>query len=257
MKRFYHLLWHLWLTLDFVCVAFWWQVVCKDPVKRRQHFIKNSCRIAKRYLKAFQLTTKVFNPERLKVLDQKPHLVVANHVSYIDIMILSSLHPFVFITSVEMGDNPFLGDITRLGGSLYTNRKTVVSLPGEIAKFAAAIKQGFNVILFPEGTSTDGSDIRPFRSSLFETAIQAQADILPICIKYTRIDSEPRSEANRDLVCWYGDMSFAPHFMKLLGHSLEAEIHILEPIPCSTLQSRHKLSDETYARLREVYLNQV
>lgn len=231
-------------------------MVTRDPVKRRQRFIENSCRIAKRYLRAFQLSTTVFNPERLALMKDKSYLVVANHVSYIDIMVLSSLHPFVFITSVEMGANPFLGDITRLGGSLYTNRKTVVSLRGEIDKFAEAIKQGFNVLLFPEGTSTDGTDIRPFRSSLFETAIKAEADILPICINYTRIDGEPRSAANRDLVCWYGDMTFGPHFMRLLGHSIEAEIHILEPITCGTQQRRQDLADETYKRLREVYLKQ-
>lgn len=253
MRRIYYLLWHLWLTLDFVLRAFFLQLFTKDPSLRRQRFINNSHRIAKRYLKAFQLKTRVFHPERLELMKQQNFLVVANHVSYLDIMVLSSLHPFVFITSVEMGSNPFLGDITRMGGSLYTNRKTLVSLPREIEKFALAIREGFNVVLFPEGTSTDGSDLRPFRSSLFETAIKAEADILPICIKYTKIDSEPRSEANRDLVCWYGDMSFAPHFMKLLGHSIEAEIHILEPIACGTGQRRQKLSDETYARLREVY----
>ena len=256
MRRLFHLLWHLWLTLDFFCAALFWQLITPDPVLRRQRFIRNSHRIAKRYLKAFRLTTKVFNPERLELLNQKSCLVVANHVSYIDIMVLSSIHPFVFVTSVEMGANPFLGDITRMGGSLYTNRKTFVSLPQEIEKFAAAIRAGFNVVLFPEGTSTDGSDLRPFRSSLFETAIKANADILPVCIKYTKIDGEPRSEANRDLVCWYGDMSFTPHFMKLLGRSLEAEIHILEPIACGTQVKRQKLADEAYERLREEYLRQ-
>ena len=255
MSRIYHLLWHLWLTVDFFCTARFWQLITKDPILRRQRFINNSCRIAKRYLRAFQITTKVFNPQRLDLMKEKSYLVVANHVSYLDIMVLSSLHPFVFITSVEMGANPFLGDITRLGGSLYTNRKTVVSLRSEIDKFAEAIKQGFNVVLFPEGTSTDGTDIRPFRSSLFETAIKAEADILPICIKYTTIDGEPRSDANRDLVCWYGDMTFGSHFMRLLGRTIEAEIHILEPITCTTQQRRQCLADETYKRLREVYLN--
>ncbi|HPS38452.1 MAG TPA: lysophospholipid acyltransferase family protein [Candidatus Cloacimonadota bacterium] len=254
LKKIFFLIWHLWMTLDFFVSASLIKLITPDLVRRRQRFIRNNHRVAKGYLKAFRIKTTIQNPERLELFKDKNYLVVANHVSYTDIMVLSSIRPFSFITSVEMGSNPFLGDITRLGGSLYTNRKKFVSLPAEIENFAEALRQGFNVVLFAEGTSTDGSDIRPFRSSLFEMAIKSQADILPVCINYTTINGEPRSEANRDILCWYGDMSFAPHFWRLLGHKITAKISILEPIACTTQTKRQSLSNETYERIRAEYL---
>ena len=255
MKKIFFLLWHLVLTLDFLITASLIKLITRDPNLRRHRFIRNNHRVAKIYLRAFRIRTKLINPERLALLKEKNYLVVANHVSYTDIMMLSAIHPFSFITSVEMGENPFLGDITKLGGSLYTNRKQFVSLPAEIENFAKALRDGFNVVLFAEGTSTDGSDVRPFRSSLFEMAIKAERDILPICIKYLTIDGEPRNRENADIVCWYGDMAFAPHFWRLMGHKITAEIHVLEPVPCSTRSKRQELSNVTYERIRATYQN--
>ncbi|MDZ4121096.1 MAG: 1-acyl-sn-glycerol-3-phosphate acyltransferase, partial [Candidatus Cloacimonadaceae bacterium] len=117
---FFH---HLWLLVDFFGSAYFRKMLPAQPDKRRLRLVANTSRIAKLFLKAFGIELEVFGAERLGVLKENNHLIVANHVSYTDIIVLSSIFPFVYITSVEMGENPFLGDITRLGGCLYTNRK--------------------------------------------------------------------------------------------------------------------------------------
>ena len=248
-----YLIWHLSITVDFFVRAWLIKLFTKDQIKLRRRFIENNHRVAKQYLKAFQIKCRIENPDKLELLKDKNYLVVGNHVSYTDIVVLSALSPLVFITSVEMSNAPFLGTVTRLGGSLFTDRKRFVSLPKEIERFSETAKEGFSIVLFPEGTSTDGTNLRPFRSSLFEIALKADLDILPICINYVKINGEPRSEANRDLICWYGDMTFAPHFWSLLGVPIEAVVTILEPITCSTRTKRQELSDRAYGLLSECY----
>jgi 1-acyl-sn-glycerol-3-phosphate acyltransferase len=187
------------------------------------------------------------------MLKDKNYLAIANHVSYTDIIMLASLENFVFITSVEMGKNIFLGSITRLGGCLFTDRKKFVSLPKEIEKFADTIKEGFKVMLFPEGTSTNGDTVKEFRKSLFQVAFLADCPVLPICVRYKTLDGKPIDVSNRDLVYWYGDMEFAPHFMNLLGRTLEAEIDILDPIYSLSNKTRQTLSNDVYTQICTCY----
>jgi 1-acyl-sn-glycerol-3-phosphate acyltransferase len=140
-----------------------------------------------------------------------------------------------------------------LGGSLFTNRQKHTSLPAEIAKFAHTISQGFDVVLFPEGTSTNGETIRDFRKSLFQTSLIAQKPILPICIHYRSLDGKPIDATNRDTVCWYGEMTFVPHYWELLRHHVQAEITILDVIPYTPEQNRQVLSDDVRTKLLRVF----
>lgn len=253
MHRIKHFIWHLILVCDFFLSANLIRLCTRDPITLRHRLVKNTTRIGRRFLKAFNIKITIKHPERLAQMKDKNYLAVANHVSYTDIIMLASLENFVFITSVEMGKNIFLGSITRLGGCLFTDRKKFVSLPKEIEKFANTIKEGFKVMLFPEGTSTNGETVKEFRKSLFQVAFLANCPVLPICIRYKTLDGKPIDLANRDLVCWYGDMDFAPHFMKLLGHSLEAEIDILDPIYELEGKTRQTLSNDVYTQICACY----
>jgi len=253
MLRLKIFLWHLWLVCEFFIAAYWIKLVTRNDVTLRHRLVKNTTRIANRFLSAFQVKLRVINPERLTQMKDRNYLAIANHVSYTDIILLSSIENFVFITSVEMSKNVFLGSITRLGGCLFTDRKKFVSLPKEIDKFAQTINQGFKVMLFPEGTSTNGETVKEFRKSLFQVALSAKCPVLPICVHYRKIDGKPIDENTRDLVCWYGDMEFAPHFMKLIGHSIEAEIEILDPIYDVEEKTRQTLSNEAYEQIHSCY----
>jgi 1-acyl-sn-glycerol-3-phosphate acyltransferase len=248
-----YLLHHLLLVADFFVYAFVIKLIYRDPIIQRHKLVKNTNRISRKFLKAFRIELSVNNPERLIALQDQPYLLVSNHVSYTDIILLASIENLVFITSVEMGANPFLGAITRYGGCLYTNRKKPVSLPGEIKKFITTIQEGFKVVLYPEGTSTSGETVKEFRKSLFEVPVRAQCPILPVCIRYTHLDGKQITGANRDYVCWYGDMTFVSHFMKLLGRKIRAEIEILDPLPVPGTKTRTELSEAVYAQIYASY----
>lgn len=240
------------LTAYYLWGSVLWSIT-PDPVKRRRRntrFTSTMCRV---FLKTLFLDITVEGGEKLKELRKQSYLMVANHSSYTDIILLSSLENLVFITSVEMGNNPVLGGITRLGGSLYTDRKKPVSLLAEIERFSATIREGFKVVLFPEGTSTNGETIKDFRASLFQVAIGAQCMVLPVCISYQSVDGQPFGDANRDTVCWYGDMDFVPHFIGLLRHRITARISILDPIPYDPKLSRAELSQKTRELLLKTY----
>lgn len=251
--RFVKFLHHLALVVDFFIHAYWIKCVTPDPILRRQRYVANTSRISKKFIKAFRISLTVKNRERLQAMQDQAYLLVANHTSYTDIIVLASLERLSFITSVEMGNNYFLGPVTRMGGSLFTDRKRPVSLKKEIDNFSDAIRQGFKVVLFPEGTSTDGRTVKDFRKSLFQVAVSAGCPILPVCIKYKTLDGKAIDDSNRDLVYWYGDMDFAPHFMKLLNRRIEVEIEILESIVQIEGKTRAELSDAAFEQIHTCF----
>ncbi len=229
--------------------------LCRNPIKWRHLAIKYTSIMSRKLAKSLHFEVTLNGGEILQKMRSTNYLMVANHCSYMDILLLSWQQPASFITSVEMGNTAFLGSITRVGGSLYTERDKPVSLPLEIKRFASTIKDGFKVVLFPEGTSTDAQSIKEFRSSLFQVAIEAQAPILPVCIKYTHIDDHAFSRDNHKLVCWYDDMEFLPHFMKMLGHRFKVQINVLEPIPFDQTKTRAELSQNVREQLLNTYHN--
>ncbi len=253
MAKYRYLLWTLWLLLRYTLYSYLVLVFVHSPIRRRTLMAHNTHNTATRMLDSFRIKLTVHNPEKLQGLAQRNYLAISNHTSYLDIIMLASMENFVFITSEEMGKSPFLGTITKLGGCLYTNRKKYVSLPKEIERFSATISQGFKVMLFPEGTSTNGDTVKSFRSSLFQTALSASCPILPMCIRYLSIDGQPLSPENRDTIYWYGDMTFVPHYMKLLGRQIEAEIYILDPLMHVKGISRRELSDSIHAQILSAY----
>ncbi len=254
LRKLHCILWHFYLISEFFLISAVIRIFTNDEKLRRKRLVKNNNRISKHFIRAFKIKLKISNPEKLELLENEAYLAVSNHTTYLDIILLSALENFVFITSVEMKHNPFLGKITRNGGCLYTNRKKYISLPAEIEKFASAIHQGFKVLLFPEGTSTNGITVQPFRKSLFQVAVNAKCSILPLCIKYSSIDGKKIDKKNRDLIFWYGDMPFLTHYLKLIGHSIEAQIDILNAIPYQEGKTRQELADEVYQQILASYL---
>ena len=254
LRKFHCILWHCFLIGEYFLLSTIIRLTTRNKNLRRKRLVKNNNRISKHFIRAFKIKLKISNPEKLELLKNDAYLAVSNHTTYLDILLLAALEKFVFITSVEMKHNPFLGKITRNGGCLYTNRRKYISLPAEIEKFAAAIHEGFKVLLFPEGTSTNGITVQPFRKSLFQVAVNAKCSILPLCIKYYAIDGKKIDEKNRDLIFWYGDMPFLTHYLKLTGHSIEAQIDILKDIPYQEGKTRQELADEVYQQILASYL---
>ncbi|MBN2830370.1 MAG: 1-acyl-sn-glycerol-3-phosphate acyltransferase [Candidatus Cloacimonetes bacterium] len=186
---------------------------------------------SKRLVKTFGLELHVINPELIEQLKRRNHLFVANHITYLDILVLASLYPMNFITSTEMKDHPILGKLTEFGGSLYTNRSSIKSLPQEVELVAEFLRNGFNLGLFPEGTSFDGEVMRPFRNSLFQSAIEAGVPIQPICLRYTKINDKSIDNEDRRKIAWINNEPFHSHLKRVLKYnSISIDITILPEI---------------------------
>jgi len=161
-----------------------------------------------------------------------PYLIVSNHMSYLDVLVLSSQRPSCYVTSQEIKETPGLGIICQAGGCLFVNRKNRRNLGGEVKELSEAMRDGMLVTIFPEATSSNGHEVVTFRRPLFNAAIDAQVPVLPITINYQSIDGEKVGAHNRDTVCWYGDMAFFPHIMNVFVHrKFKAQIHVGEPLP--------------------------
>ena len=144
-------------------------------------------------------------------------LIVANHQSYLDVVVIGSLFPTLLVAKSEVRKWPIIGWFATLGGTVYVDRKAFRGAINAAKQIAQALSQGISVQIFPEGTSTNGDHVLPFKPSLFGAAVASHVKILPITIRYVAINDVPFEPRTRDYVCWYGDMSFAGHFWNMLG----------------------------------------
>lgn len=184
---------------------------------------------SKRVLKSLNIEVEV-NDEYQHLLTDNA-LIVCNHMSYLDILVLSSINPSCYVTSMEMKKTPVLGLLCDLGGCVYVERRSKDNLGNEIKEITQALNRGLNVCFFPEATSHNGEEILRFRKPLFNAARYAHKKVLPICLNYEDLNGEEFSKLNRDLVCWYGDMGFAGHMWNLCGaKKIKASLKFLEPI---------------------------
>jgi 1-acyl-sn-glycerol-3-phosphate acyltransferase len=153
-----------------------------------------------------------------------PVLFVCNHTSYTDISILGALLPASFIAKAEVATWPMFGMLAKLQRTVFVDRRPTRAT-GQRDEMIRRLEGGENLILFPEGTSSDGNAVLPFKSALFSVA-QAKSDVepllvQPVSIAYTRLDGMPVGRALRPYFAWYGDMTLAPHLWEIagLGHA--------------------------------------
>lgn len=172
-------------------------------------------------------------------------LMVSNHMSYVDVLVLASQRPACFVTSQEIKETPGLGTICQAGGCLFVNRKNRRNLGGEVNELSGALRAGMCVTIFPEATSSNGHGVLRFRRPLFNAAIDAKVPVLPLTLNYISIDGEPVGPSNRDMICWYGDMAFFPHIMGLFrAKSIKARITVGAPL--SPALDAIQLSETSY-----------
>ena len=156
---------------------------------------------------------------------------VSNHLSYIDGVTISSLWPLVFIGRSDLKEWPLFGALTTLSDTIFVNRINYSNIKLELERIISVLRAGANVILFPEGTSTDGKELLPFKTSFFEAPLKAGCKIVPLAIRYLRVNGQAVSEKNQDMVYWYGDMYFFPHLIGVLGlKEIQLEVKVFEPL---------------------------
>jgi 1-acyl-sn-glycerol-3-phosphate acyltransferase len=201
-----------------VCVIHFWLMRLRGPLTltRRAHWLQSACRLVLASL-GIQCRIKGRPPER--------GLVVANHLSYLDILILSAAMPCFFVAKAEIREWPFFGRAARIGGTLFIDRSSLASAEKVASLISKRLELPVPVLFFPEGTSTDGSTVLRFHSRLFEPAIVAQAPVTAAGVRYLL----PPGAQERDL-CWFGDDAFLPHLWKALGTAgFSAEVRFGEP----------------------------
>jgi len=145
------------------------------------------------------------------------YCIISNHTSYLDILIAGAVFPVLFVSRHDVKYWPLLGTIAWVRGSIFVDRSITGSKERPYVKqIIDYLEKGFNVIIFPEGTTSNGDGVMPFKKTVFSCPVRAEVPILPISIRYTHIDNRRFSESNRDRVCWYGDMTFPDHFWSVL-----------------------------------------
>lgn len=183
-----------------------------------------------------------------------PRLLVANHLSDLDALAIAAAGPVVFVTSQEVLEDPLQGLLSRLSGCVFVERRSAIALRRDIRKIEALLKDGFTVALFPEGTSSDGQQVLPFKSALFDAGIRAQAILQPVCVQYRRIGGEPVSRANRDCVFYYGTMTFMGHLRRICGAgSFELTLQYLEGRTLSMRDDRRTAAEWARHAIESVY----
>jgi 1-acyl-sn-glycerol-3-phosphate acyltransferase len=114
-----------------------------------------------------------------------PMLVVANHVSWLDVAAINALRPCVFVCKSEVADWPAFGWLVARAGTIFMRRGSARSANEAMRKARARLREGSSVTVFPEGTSTDGGEVLPFSAAFFQAAIEAGCPVLPLALSYS------------------------------------------------------------------------
>lgn len=143
-----------------------------------------------------------------------PFYLVCNHLSYLDILVLASRLEAVFVARGDVVDWPLLGGVIRRMDTIFIDRSMRRDVARVVEETRLALERGDGVVLFPEGTSTGGDDLLPFRPSLLQTPVQLGIPVEYAALSYATPEG---CRPAREAVCWWGKMEFPPHLWGLLG----------------------------------------
>jgi len=178
-------------------------------------------------------------------LPEPGSLIVANHVGTPDIFILGACFQGFFVSKAEISDWPFFNLLAWLGMTIFADRKHKRQVRSIIENVETRLQANCSVILFPEAQATDGTDIVPFKSAVFESAVHASRPVIPVALQY--------HDGNQPTIAYYGD-SFFKHMVTLLKNPrLQATVFVLPEIPAGP--DRHELAKASYESVRNRYLN--
>ena len=194
------------------------------------------------------LNVRVIGAVAQRTEDGRPVVFVSNHSSWLDIAVLGGQLTASFIAKEEVGSWPVVRTLARLGRTVYVRRKRS-STVAERDGMAARLSAGDSLILFPEGTTSDGSRVLPFRSaflSIAEMPVTPEGKtpiVQPVSVVYDRLAGLPAGRSSRALFAWYGDMEIGSHFWQLAQHKgLRATVLLHQPIDPARFASRKELN---------------
>jgi 1-acyl-sn-glycerol-3-phosphate acyltransferase len=178
-------------------------------------------------------------------------LYVSNHVSWVDIVAIGSLAPVAFVAKREVRSWPLVGITAELQRTVFVDRNRRHQTADAVGEMVARLNGGTSVVLFAEGTSSDGNRVLPFRSALLGAVkhvashSDAAGDILiqPMSISYVSTHGIPLGRQHRPLVAWYGDLDFMPHIKELIARgAVDAVVSYGEPVKIDAAIDRKALT---------------
>ncbi|MGE3230195.1 MAG: lysophospholipid acyltransferase family protein [Hyphomicrobium sp.] len=199
------------------------------------------------------------------VAQDRPVLLISNHTSWLDITVLSAVAPVSFIAKKEVARWPFVKWLAKLQRSVFVDRERRGAVGETTNEIMARLATGDTVVLFAEGTSSDGNRVLPFKTSLFAAAkppgktgadagagASKEVVVQTLSLVYTRLHGVPLNRWVRPLVGWFGDMEMQSHAWELLkAGPLDVKIRIGAPIALDTFADRKDLARRTEAEIRE------
>ncbi len=200
---------------------------------------------------------------RIRVVGQpvrdRAVLFVSNHLSWADILVIGTLGPVAFVAKREVADWPLVGVAARLQRTVFVDRARRSQTGEAVGAIVKRLIEGTSVVLFAEGTSSDGNRVLPFRSALVGAVDEAAAygggaiQIQPMSIGYTGQQGIPMGRQNRPLVAWYGDLDFMPHFKTFCARgAVDAEVSYGEPFTADGMDDRKAMTKRLEGAVRKL-----
>lgn len=189
-------------------------------------------------------------------IDKKNHeypcLIVSNHLSYLDILIISSNYNCSFVGSVDqVKQDLFFGYIAKISGCIFVDRKDKRKIKSEMINISEKLEK-VSVCIFPEATTSNGENVLKFNSSFFQVCLNNQKNINLLTLNYKAIDNKSVSNENRDYVFYYGKHIFLEHFLKFLKLK-KIKVDITDRLISSNVSDRKELADLSYKIIKNSY----
>ncbi len=178
-------------------------------------------------------------------------LYVMNHISWFDIPALASCMPLHFLSKAEVRSWPVIGWLSHRAGTLFIQRGAAGAAQKSLAEITDCLKNGGSVVLFPEGTTSDGKQLKKFHARLYQAAIDAGVKIQPVALRY------PYGDGINPYVPYIDDMTFVDSVIGLTrSHPLKVELHFLEPVDSHLNSSdevtRQRLAEKTHQAIKQI-----
>jgi len=190
----------LWLAVDFLL----------RPVRTRRQGAERIHLCCRRILRALGVSWNASGET------PKSGAVVCNHLSYLDILVFAAHRPFIMVAKSEVSEWPLIGWLTRQAGTVFVVRGGgPTTYPAVNQAMAEAFRSGLPVLFFPEGTTTDGSSVLPFKRGLLHSVLNEAAPLHVSTLEYSNAAA-----------CWWGDDLLLPHILQVASRNdLHAELH--------------------------------
>ena len=186
-----------------------------------------------------------------EVSRDRPVLLVSNHTSWLDIPVLSAVAPVSFVAKKEVGRWPFVSSLARLQRSVFVDRARRTAVGDTASEIMKRLMEGDTIVLFAEGTSSDGNRVLPFMTSLFGAVrppkkrqeMAGEAVVQTLSLVYTHLHGVPLGRADRPKTGWYGDMEMQSHAWELLKSGpVDVCIRIGPPVPLEAFADRKEMA---------------